>query len=47
MSVLDPPFEDDEEGHGNGDEEEEEEEEGGFDLECSYAIVQSMLSHTA
>lgn len=40
VSVLDPPFEDDEEGHGNGDEEEEEEEEGGFDLECSYAIVQ-------
>ena len=46
VSVLDPPFEDDDEGHGNGDE--EEEEEGGFDMECSYAIVQSMLlSHTA
>ncbi|KHN18739.1 uncharacterized protein LOC114407173 [Glycine soja] len=40
VSVLDPPFEDDDEGHGNGDEEEEEEEEGGFDMECSYAIVQ-------
>ncbi|RDX77294.1 hypothetical protein CR513_42606, partial [Mucuna pruriens] len=36
VCVLDPPFEDDDEGHGNGD----EEEEGGFDLECSYAIVQ-------
>ncbi|XP_020213458.1 uncharacterized protein LOC109797744 [Cajanus cajan] len=35
VCVLDPPFEDDDEGHGNG-----EEEEGGFDLECSYAIVQ-------
>jgi len=38
VCVLDPPFEDDDEGHGNGD----EGEEGGFDLECSYAIVQSM-----
>ncbi|WVZ04726.1 hypothetical protein V8G54_018072 [Vigna mungo] len=36
VCVLDPPFEDDDEGHGNGD----EGEEGGFDLECSYAIVQ-------
>ncbi|CAJ1887127.1 unnamed protein product [Sphenostylis stenocarpa] len=36
VCVLDPPFEDDEEGHENGD----EGEEGGFDLECSYAIVQ-------
>ncbi|QCD98031.1 hypothetical protein DEO72_LG6g2746 [Vigna unguiculata] len=36
VCVLDPPFEDDEEGHGNGD----EGVEGGFDLECSYAIVQ-------
>ncbi|TKY62024.1 hypothetical protein E2542_SST11879 [Spatholobus suberectus] len=37
VCVLDPPFEDDDEGHGNGD---EEEEEGGFDLECSFEIVQ-------
>ncbi|KAK7378765.1 hypothetical protein VNO80_04212 [Phaseolus coccineus] len=36
VCVLDPPFEDDDEGHGNGD----EGEEGRFDLECSYAIVQ-------
>ncbi|XP_014495229.1 uncharacterized protein LOC106757145 [Vigna radiata var. radiata] len=36
VCVLDPPFEDDDEGHGNGD----EGEEGGFDLERSYAIVQ-------
>ncbi|KAI4300432.1 hypothetical protein L6164_033813 [Bauhinia variegata] len=31
VSVLDPPFEDDDDGHENDD---------GFDLECSYAIVQ-------
>ncbi|KAK7337199.1 hypothetical protein VNO77_17761 [Canavalia gladiata] len=37
VCVLDPPFEDDEEGHGNDD---EEEVENSFDLECSYAIVQ-------
>lgn len=36
MSVLDPPFEDDDEGHGNDD------EEDSSDLKCSYAIVQSM-----
>lgn len=35
VSVLDPPFEDDDVGH--------EEDEDGFDMECSYAIVQSML----
>ncbi|XP_061340299.1 uncharacterized protein LOC133286827 [Gastrolobium bilobum] len=34
VSVLDPPFEDDVEVHGNDG------EENGFDLECSYAIVQ-------
>lgn len=38
MSVLDPPFEDDDEGHGNDD----DDEEHGLNLECSYAIVQSM-----
>ncbi|XP_027352047.1 uncharacterized protein LOC113862934 [Abrus precatorius] len=36
VCVLDPPFEDDEEEHGNDD----DEEDGGFDLECSYAVVQ-------
>lgn len=40
VSVLDPPFEDDDEGHENN--EEGEEEEDGFDMENSYAIVQSM-----
>ncbi|KAF7818754.1 hypothetical protein G2W53_024209 [Senna tora] len=34
VSVLDPPFGDDEDGHENDD------EDGGFDLECSYAFVQ-------
>ncbi|XP_050380389.1 uncharacterized protein LOC126797728 [Argentina anserina] len=34
VSVLDPPFEDDDEEH------DEEDEEHGFDLECSYAIMQ-------
>ncbi|XLR27335.1 hypothetical protein S83_055235 [Arachis hypogaea] len=38
VSVLDPPFEDDDEAHGN--DEEDENEEHGFDLECSYAIMQ-------
>lgn len=33
VSVLDPPFEDDDEGHGD-------EVEDVYDLECSYAIVQ-------
>ncbi|KAF3441705.1 hypothetical protein FNV43_RR15620 [Rhamnella rubrinervis] len=32
VSVLDPPFEDDNVGHDDG--------EDGFDMECSYAIVQ-------
>ncbi|KAL5807544.1 hypothetical protein ACOSQ4_030277 [Xanthoceras sorbifolium] len=36
VSVLDPPFEDDEEEEGH----EDEDDEDGFDLECSYAIVQ-------
>lgn len=35
MSVLDPPFDDD------NDESHNPEDEGGFDYECSYAIVQS------
>ncbi|KAK4272771.1 hypothetical protein QN277_021278 [Acacia crassicarpa] len=35
VSVLDPPFEDDDEGHENN-----EQEDDGFDLENSYAIVQ-------
>ncbi|XWS59527.1 hypothetical protein CRYUN_Cryun08bG0129600 [Craigia yunnanensis] len=35
VSVLDPPFEDDDNGHVNDDDEND-----GFDLECSYAIVQ-------
>ncbi|XWS43453.1 hypothetical protein CRYUN_Cryun16bG0105100 [Craigia yunnanensis] len=34
VSVLDPPFEDDDYGHVDDD------ENDGFDLECSYAIVQ-------
>ncbi|KAI9089357.1 hypothetical protein K1719_029636 [Acacia pycnantha] len=34
MSVLDPPFENDDEGH------EKNYEDDGFDLECSYAILQ-------
>ncbi|XP_028789942.1 uncharacterized protein LOC114746528 [Neltuma alba] len=38
VSIFDPPFEDDDEGHENN--EEGEEEEDGFDLENSYAIVQ-------
>lgn len=40
VSVLDPPFEDDDE-QNRGDEEDEEGSD--FDVECSYAIVQSML----
>ena len=40
VSVLDPPFEDDDDRHVDDDENE------GFDLECSYAIVQStFLNH--
>eukprot|EP00257_Ricinus_communis_P009650 XP_002528600.2 uncharacterized protein LOC8288396 [Ricinus communis] len=34
VSVLDPPFEDDDDGH------DDHSEDDGFDLECSYAIVQ-------
>lgn len=34
VSVLDPPFEDDDDGNDDHN------EDGGFDLECSYAIVQ-------
>ncbi|KAG8647087.1 uncharacterized protein LOC110607639 [Manihot esculenta] len=34
VSVLDPPFEDDDDGH------DDQSEDDGFDLECSYAIVQ-------
>ncbi|CAK7343388.1 unnamed protein product [Dovyalis caffra] len=34
VSVLDPPFEDDDDGH------DDHREDDGFDLECSYAIVQ-------
>ncbi|XP_074370623.1 uncharacterized protein LOC141711836 [Apium graveolens] len=37
VSVLDPPFEDDDE-QNRGDEEDEEDSD--FDVECSYAIVQ-------
>lgn len=38
VSVLDPPFEDDDDGH------DDQSEDDGFDLECSYAIVQSKLT---
>ncbi|GLT31573.1 hypothetical protein SLA2020_063020 [Shorea laevis] len=38
VSVLDPPFEDDEDGHV--DENEYGDHDHGYDLECSYAIVQ-------
>lgn len=37
VSVLDPPFEDDDDGHVD----EDEDRDGSFDHECSYAIVQS------
>ncbi|KAI9153577.1 hypothetical protein LWI28_013362 [Acer negundo] len=41
VSVLDPPFEDDEEDDDDEDEgHDDEDDEDGFDLECSYAIVQ-------
>ncbi|XP_059463019.1 uncharacterized protein LOC132191907 [Corylus avellana] len=36
VSVLDPPFEDDDDRHVD----EDEDEDGGFDHDCSYAIVQ-------
>ncbi|KAL3326890.1 hypothetical protein AABB24_037544 [Solanum stoloniferum] len=38
VSVLDPPFEEEEDGHENGDEDEDEDED--FDLDCNYALVQ-------
>lgn len=37
VSVLDPPFEDDDDGHVD----DEDGDNNDFDLECSYAIVQS------
>lgn len=37
VSVLDTPFEEEEDGHENGDEDEDEDS----DLDCSYALVQS------
>lgn len=37
VCVLDPPFEDDDDGH---DQDDDDDQHGGFDLECSYAIVQ-------
>ncbi|KAJ0027526.1 hypothetical protein Pint_35902 [Pistacia integerrima] len=37
VSVLDPPFEDDDEGN---EDEDEDEDDDHFDLECSYALVQ-------
>ncbi|XP_074353558.1 uncharacterized protein LOC141692575 [Apium graveolens] len=41
VSVLDLPFEDDEQEDGRGEEEEEEvEDEDDYDLECSYALMQ-------
>ncbi|KAJ9695180.1 hypothetical protein PVL29_010593 [Vitis rotundifolia] len=39
VSILDPPFEDDDDGHEGDDD--DGDDEGSFDLECSYAIVQS------
>lgn len=39
VSVLDPPFEDDDE-QNRDDEEDEDDEDRDFDVECSYAIVQ-------
>lgn len=42
MSVLDPPFDNEEEGRESGEEEEEEEEED-YDVDCSFAMVQSTL----
>ncbi|OMO68256.1 hypothetical protein COLO4_29799 [Corchorus olitorius] len=40
VSVLDPPFEDDDEQHVDDDDEND-----GYDLECSYAIVQRAKQH--
>ncbi|XP_059646740.1 uncharacterized protein LOC132293317 [Cornus florida] len=39
VSVLDPPFEDDNKEHEGGD------EEDGYDLECSYAVIQRAKQH--
>lgn len=39
VSVLDPPFEDNDE--GNDDEDEDDDDH--VDMECSYALVQSKL----
>ncbi|CAN1134908.1 hypothetical protein LINPERPRIM_LOCUS15830, partial [Linum perenne] len=41
VSVLDPPFEDDD------DVEREEDDDGGFDMECSFAFVQSTYNTTS
>lgn len=38
MSVLDPPFDNEEEGRESGEEDEED-----YDVDCSFAMVQSML----
>ncbi|KAJ7971507.1 Histone-lysine N-methyltransferase SETD1B-like protein [Quillaja saponaria] len=40
VSVLDPPFEEDDDGHENENKSENDDEDDGFDLECSYAILQ-------
>ncbi|XP_049342729.1 uncharacterized protein LOC125807021 [Solanum verrucosum] len=39
VSVLDPPFEE-EDGHADGDEDEDEDEDEDSDLDCNYALVQ-------
>ena len=39
---MDRPFEDDDDGHeGDDDDDDDGDDDGSFDLECSYAIVQS------
>lgn len=43
VSVLDLPFEDDEREDGR---EEEVEDEDDYDLECSYALMQSMSNYS-
>lgn len=43
VSVLDPPFEDDDDSHVNVDDDDDDGNDG-FDLEYSYAVVQSMFS---
>ncbi|KAA3465049.1 zinc-regulated protein 8-like [Gossypium australe] len=46
VSVLDPPFEDDDDRHVNDDNDDDnDDEKDGFDLECSYANVQSTFSN--